>query len=107
MPTKAVMMQPVRKLIFRGARFEKSLAGETTFAAMFVAFGIAYSYGAFLEEMRAEFGADRATAAVFFSLTSLLYFGLGGLSGAAADRCRGRTPTRISRFPSRRSRPAC
>jgi MFS family permease len=56
------------------------------FTAMFVAFGIAYSYGAFLEEMRAEFGAGRATAAAFFSLTSLLYFGLGGLSGAAADR---------------------
>src|SRR5215212_4282059 len=56
------------------------------FTAMFVAFGIAYSYGAFLEDMRAEFGAGRATAAAFFSLTSLLYFGLGGLSGAAADR---------------------
>ena len=27
------------------------------FAAMFVAFGIAYSYGAFLEEMRADFGS--------------------------------------------------
>jgi MFS family permease len=56
------------------------------FAAMFAAFGIAYSYGAFLEELRADFGAGRALAAVFFSLTSLLYFGLGSLSGAAADR---------------------
>ena len=56
------------------------------FAAMFVAFGIAYSYGAFLQELRAEFGAGRAIGAVFFSLTSLLYFGLGGLSGAAGDR---------------------
>lgn len=56
------------------------------FASMFVVFGIAYSYGAFLEELRADFGAGRAVAAVFFSLTSLLYFGLGGLSGAAADR---------------------
>jgi MFS family permease len=56
------------------------------FAAMFAAFGIAYSYGAFLEELRAEFGAGRALASVFFSLTSLLYFGLGSLSGAAADR---------------------
>jgi MFS family permease len=56
------------------------------FAAMFVAFGIAYSYGVFLEELRAEFGAGRAVGAVFFSLTSLLYFGLGSLSGAAADR---------------------
>jgi MFS family permease len=56
------------------------------FASMFVAFGIAYSYGAFLQELRAEFGAGRAIGAVFFSLTSLLYFGLGGLSGAACDR---------------------
>ena len=56
------------------------------FAAMFVAFGIAYSYGAFLEEMRADFGVGRAAGAAFFSLTSLLYFGLGGVSGAASDR---------------------
>ena len=56
------------------------------FAAMFVAFGIAYSYGAFLEEMRADFGVGRAAGATFFSLTSLLYFGLGGVSGAAGDR---------------------
>jgi MFS family permease len=56
------------------------------FAAMFTAFGIAYSYGAFLEELRADFGAGRALGAAFFSLTSLLYFGLGSLSGAAADR---------------------
>ena len=55
-------------------------------AAMFVAFGIAYSYGAFLEEMRADFGVGRAAGATFFSLTSLLYFGLGGVSGAAGDR---------------------
>ena len=53
---------------------------------MFAAFGIAYSYGAFLEELREDFGAGRALASVFFSLTSLLYFGLGSLSGAASDR---------------------
>jgi MFS family permease len=57
-----------------------------SFAAMFVAFGIAYSYGAFLDEMREDFGVGRAAGAAFFSLTSLLYFGLGGISGAAADR---------------------
>jgi MFS family permease len=56
------------------------------FASMFVAFGIAYSYGAFLDEMREDFGVGRAAGAAFFSLTSLLYFGLGGLSGAAGDR---------------------
>ena len=53
---------------------------------MAVAFGIAYSYGAFLEEMRADFGVGRAAGATFFSLTSLLYFGLGAVSGAAGDR---------------------
>jgi MFS family permease len=56
------------------------------FAAMFVAFGIAYSYGAFLEEMRADFGIGRAAGATFFSLTALLYFGLGSIAGAAGDR---------------------
>lgn len=53
---------------------------------MFVTFGIAYSYGAFFEELRAEFGASRALGAVFFSVTSLLYFGLGAISGPALDR---------------------
>ena len=56
------------------------------FAAMFVAFGIAYSYGAFREELRADFGIGRAAGAPFFSLTALLYFGLGGIAGAAGDR---------------------
>ena len=32
MPMKQVMMPPVRKLIPRGHRLEKSLAGETTLA---------------------------------------------------------------------------
>ena len=56
------------------------------FASMAVAFGIAYSYGAFMEELRADFGAGRAVGAVFFSITSLLYFGLGAVSGMASDR---------------------
>jgi MFS family permease len=56
------------------------------FAAMFTAFGIAYSFGAFLEPMADEFGASRGTASVFFALTSLTYFGLGALSGVAVDR---------------------
>jgi MFS family permease len=56
------------------------------FAAMFVAFGIAYSYGAYLEELREEFDAGRAVGAVFFSLTSLLFFGLGAVTGPALDR---------------------
>ncbi len=56
------------------------------FAAMFASFGIAYSFGAFLEPMAAEFGAGRGATSVFFALTSLTYFGLGALSGVAVDR---------------------
>ena len=56
------------------------------FASMFVSFGIAYSFGAFLEPMAAEFGASRGAASVLFALTSLTYFGLGALSGVAVDR---------------------
>jgi MFS family permease len=56
------------------------------FVSLLTAVGIAYSFGAFLEELRAEFGTGRGAAAALFSLTSLLYFGLGGVTGAAADR---------------------
>jgi MFS family permease len=56
------------------------------FAGMFTAFGIAYSFGAFLQPMADEFGASRGTTSVFFALTSLTYFGLGALSGVAVDR---------------------
>ncbi|MGY1780670.1 MFS transporter [Geodermatophilus sp. SYSU D01036] len=56
------------------------------FAAMFASFGIAYSFGAFLEPMAEEFGAGRGATSVFFALTSLTYFGLGALSGVAVDR---------------------
>jgi MFS family permease len=56
------------------------------FAAMFTSFGIAYSFGAFLEPMAEEFDASRGTTSVFFALTSLTYFGLGALSGVAVDR---------------------
>ena len=56
------------------------------FVAMFTAFGIAYSFGAFFEPMADEFGSGRGATSVFFALTSLTYFGLGALSGAAVDR---------------------
>ena len=56
------------------------------FAAMFASFGIAYSFGAFLEPMAEEFGAGRGATSTFFALTSLTYFGLGALSGVAVDR---------------------
>jgi MFS family permease len=56
------------------------------FAGMFVSFGIAYSFGAFLAPMAEEFGSGRGATSAFFALTSLTYFGLGALSGVAVDR---------------------
>ncbi|MCF6737143.1 MFS transporter [Blastococcus sp. KM273129] len=56
------------------------------FAGMFVTFGIAYSFGAFLAPMAEEFGSGRGATSAFFALTSLTYFGLGALSGVAVDR---------------------
>ena len=56
------------------------------FVAMFTAFGIAYSFGAFFGPMADEFGSGRGATSAFFALTSLTYFGLGALSGAAVDR---------------------
>ncbi|MQA81822.1 MAG: MFS transporter [Streptosporangiales bacterium] len=56
------------------------------FAAMFSAFGIAYSYGAVVESLRADLGVGRAAGATLFSVASFAYFGLGGITGAAADR---------------------
>jgi MFS family permease len=56
------------------------------FATCFVAFGIAYSFGAFMEDLRAEFGTGRAVTAALFAVTSLMWFGLSAVTGAAADR---------------------
>ena len=56
------------------------------FAAMFTSFGVAYSFGAFLLPLSAELEAGRGATAVVFSLTTLAFFGLGGLSGPAVDR---------------------
>ena len=56
------------------------------FTAMFTTFGIAYSFGAFLLPVSDELGAGRGATAAIFSLTTLAFFGLGGLSGPAVDR---------------------
>lgn len=56
------------------------------FAAMFTSFGVAYSFGAFLLPISAELGSGRGATAAVFSLTTLAFFGLGGLSGPAVDR---------------------
>jgi MFS family permease len=56
------------------------------FLAMFTSFGVAYGFGAFLLPVSEELDAGRGATAVVFSLTTLAFFGLGGLSGPAVDR---------------------
>ncbi len=67
-----------------------SAAGWTvaaaTFVSTFTVFGVAYSFGSFFRPMADEFNADRGSIALVFSITTLLYFGLGVFSGRAADR---------------------
>ncbi len=62
------------------------LVVAAAFTAMFTTFGIAYSFGAFVEPMADEFGTGLGITSTVFALTSLTYFGLGALSGAALDR---------------------
>jgi predicted MFS family arabinose efflux permease len=51
-----------------------------------VAFGTAYTFGAFFEAMAEEFGAGRGSTALIFGLTLLLFFGFGVVSGPLSDR---------------------
>ena len=62
------------------------LVATATFVSTFTVFGVAYSFGSFFRPMADEFDADRGTIALVFSITTLLYFGLGVVSGRAADR---------------------
>ena len=56
------------------------------FLSMFVAFGIVYSFGAFFDSMAEDFGTGKGATALMFSITTAWYFGLGLVSGKAADR---------------------
>jgi predicted MFS family arabinose efflux permease len=51
-----------------------------------VAFGTAYTFGAFFESMADEFGAGRGSTALIFGVTLLLFFGFGIVSGPLSDR---------------------
>lgn len=61
-------------------------AVAVAFTAMFTTFGVAYSFGAFLLPVSEELGSGRGATAAVFSLTTMAFFGLGGLSGPAVDR---------------------
>ncbi|WP_342729517.1 MFS transporter [Bradyrhizobium sp. B117] len=56
------------------------------FAVMFVGFGSAYTFSAFLEPLQRDFGASRGSISLVFSIAGFLYFALGVVSGPLADR---------------------
>ncbi len=56
------------------------------FVAMFAAYGVAYSFGAFFKPMAAEFGARRGATSAVFSITVLVWCVLGPVTGHLADR---------------------
>jgi len=51
-----------------------------------IGFGTVYSFGAFFDAMTAQFGSGRGATALVFSLTLLLFFGFGAVSGPLCDR---------------------
>jgi MFS family permease len=66
-------------------------------------FGCAYTFSAFVESLRRDFGASRGSVSLVFSLAGFLYFGLGVVSGPLADRWGSRRlalADRIGRGPS-------
>jgi MFS family permease len=58
----------------------------TAFVAMFVVYGVAYSFGAFFKPMAREFGASPSATSAVFSITVCLWSLLGWPSGNYADR---------------------
>ena len=56
------------------------------FLSMFTVYGIVYSFGAFFDSMAEDFGTGKGATALMFSITTAWYFGLGLVSGKAADR---------------------
>ena len=67
-----------------------SAAGWVVVAAttitLFAVFGVVYSFGAMFTAIRDEFGVGKGQAALFFSITTFIYFILGVFTGRLADR---------------------
>jgi len=62
------------------------LVVAAAFVVTFVGFGSAYTFSSFVESLQRDFGASRGSVSLVFSLAGFLYFGLGVISGALADR---------------------
>ncbi|WP_119422508.1 MFS transporter [Desertibaculum subflavum] len=70
----------------RGGVFYGWIVVAAAAAVLLVVFGMAYSFAAFFPALAAEFGATRGDTSLVFALAGFLYFGIGGISGAMADR---------------------
>lgn len=77
----AIQPTSVRRGMFRGW-----YVVAAAFAVMFVGFGSAYTFSAFLEPLQRDFGASRGSISLVFSIAGFLYFALGIVSGPLADR---------------------
>ena len=53
---------------------------------MLTGFAMVYSFAAFFSPLEAEFGAQRGDTSLVFSIAAFLYFSLGSVAGAIADR---------------------
>jgi MFS family permease len=56
------------------------------FVCMLTGYAVAYSFAAFFEPLRIEFGAQRGETSLVFSISAFLYFSLGLPAGLIADR---------------------
>ena len=56
------------------------------FLSMFTLFAVAYSFGAFVKPMGAEFYSGRAAISAVFSITAFIYFLFGAAAGHISDR---------------------
>ena len=70
----------------RGGLFYGWIVVGAAAVVLLVIFGMAYSFAAFFPALTAEFGATRGDTSLVFALAGFLYFGIGGISGALADR---------------------
>ena len=62
------------------------LVVAATTTATFAVFGVVYSFGAVFTAIRDEFGVGKGQAALFFSITTFIYFVVGVFTGRLADR---------------------
>jgi MFS family permease len=68
------------------------------FLSMFTTFAVAYSFGAFVKPMTAEFHSGRAAISAVFSITAFIYFLFGAAAGHISDRVGPRPMMTASAF---------